>query len=260
MSTFEPTPSSSNTYSVKVYVVADVVGIPVTSKVAAPLNKPCMPAAPCVHPKVRIRGACIGAFVDDIRQGKCDAFYVRINKDLTINEKRKALAKSRKRWNSLKKANQVLTDSQLKLKIIRDQVMKLRRFGKWQDKWVLHPFPDSSEPEKAVCYLTDLGKYEEDHVAWLYNKASLHGIDRFFMQARRRISLLERSIATPSAAGRKWFGYSPYNPAIVIKMLDIFRVFYNFVETGKDCQSPAMKMGLAKGTISMEDILYYSRV
>jgi transposase-like protein len=204
-----------------------------------------------------IRAACIGAFVDEIRQSKCDAFYVRINKDLTVDERKKALAESRKKWNKLKKAYPELTDSQLKLHIIKDQMRKMRRIGKWQDKWVIHPFPDMSEPAKAVCYLTDMGQYDEDHIAWLYKKASLHGIDRFFMQARRRISLLERPISTPSAAGRRWFGYSPYNPVMVIKMLDIFRVFYNFVETGKDDQSPAMRLGLAKGHVSMEDIIYF---
>ena len=80
------------------------------------------------------------------------------------------------------------------------------------------------------------------------------------MQARRRISLLERPIDTPNSAGRRWFGYSPYNPAMVTKMLDIFRVFYNFVEVGKDKDTPAMRLGLAKGGVSMEDVIYYSRV
>ena len=46
---------------------------------------------------------------------------------------------------------------------------------------------------------------------------------------------------------------------MVIKMLDIFRVFYNYVEVGKDKETPAMRLGLAKGVVSMEDIIYYSR-
>ena len=52
-----------------------------------------------------------------------------------------------------------------------------------------HPFPNMGEPEKAMCYLTDIQEYDEEHLAWLYNKASLHAIDRF-MQFRRRLSLL----------------------------------------------------------------------
>ena len=129
--------------------------------------------------------------------------------------------------------------------------------GKWQDKWVKHPFPNMGEPEKAMCYLTDVQGYDEDHKAWLYNKASLHAIDRFFMQVRRRLSLLERPIATPSSAGRKWHGYSPYNPGVIIKMLEIFRVFYNFVEVGQDKETPAMRLGLARGKVDMEAIVHY---
>jgi len=27
-----------------------------------------------------------------------------------------------------------------------------------------------------MCYLTDIQGYDEDHLAWLYNKASIHAI------------------------------------------------------------------------------------
>ncbi len=37
----------------------------------------------------------------------------------------------------------------------------------------------------------------------------------------------------------------------------IFRVFYNFVEVGRNKQTPAMRLGLAKGKITVENIIYY---
>jgi hypothetical protein len=37
------------------------------------------------------------------------------------------------------------------------------------------------ESEKAMCHLTDIQGYDEDHLDWLYNKASLHALNRFFM-------------------------------------------------------------------------------
>lgn len=46
---------------------------------------------------------------------------------------------------------------------------------------------------------------------------------------------------------------------MVGKLLDIFRVFYNFVEVGKNKQTPAMRLGLAKGKLSVEDIIYYQQ-
>ncbi len=84
---------------------------------------------------------------------------------------------------------------------------------KWQDRWLDHPFPTLSEPEKSVAYLTDLGD-DDDHRAWLYNKASLQGGDSFFNPVRRRLSLLERPIH-----------YAPYDPGNVAKLLDIMRPF-----------------------------------
>ena len=49
----------------------------------------------------------------------------------------------------------------------------------------------------------------------------------------------------------------PYKLAMVGTLLDIFRVFYNFVEVGRNKQTPAMRMGLAKGKITIENIIYY---
>ncbi len=204
-----------------------------------------------------MRAACLSAFVDGIKEKNCDAFYVRINKYLTINEKRQAMAAVRKEWENAKRENPRLSDSKLKLLLIKRRMNNVMHFGKWQDKWIYHPFPSLSEPEKAICYLTDVQGYEEDHLAWLYNKASLHAIDRFFMQIRRRLSLLERPLATSSGAWRKWYGYSAYNPAMVIKMLDIFRVFYNYIEVGKDGKTPAMRLGLAKGKVDVQGIIYH---
>jgi len=113
------------------------------------------------------------------------------------------------------------------------------------------------ERTREVCYLTDYKDYEENHLAWLYNKASLRAIDAFFMQVRRRLSLLERPIATASNNRRVWHGYSAYNPRSMVKLLEMFRVFYNYVLVGMDKQTPAMRLGLAKGRVSIEDIVYF---
>ena len=77
------------------------------------------------------------------------------------------------------------------------------------------------------------------------------------MQIRRRISMLERAIGSSANLGRRWYGYAPYKPVMVGRLLDIFRVFYNYVEVGKNKQTPAMRLGLAKGPISIENIIYY---
>ena len=77
------------------------------------------------------------------------------------------------------------------------------------------------------------------------------------MQVRRRLSVLERPIASASKARRMWYGYGAYNPATIVKLLGIFRVFYNYCAAGKDGKTPAMRLGLAKGKVDLEDIIYF---
>jgi hypothetical protein len=43
--------------------------------------------------------------------------------------------------------------------------------------------------------------------------------------------------ATSNVAFECWFAYSPYGPVMVGKLLDIFLVFYNFVEVGRNRQT-----------------------
>jgi hypothetical protein len=203
------------------------------------------------------RAACLSAFSERIKEGRCDAFYVRINSEATIDKKRQILADNRRHMEAMKQQYPDLKDWQVKLLMIKEKMAQMVNIGTWQDRWVEHPFPNMGEPDKAMCYLTDIQGYDEDHLAWLYNKASLHAIDRFFMQVRRRLSLLERPISSSASPGRRWFGYGPYKPVIVGKLLGIFRVFYNFVEVGKNKQTPAMRLGLAKGKVTVEDIVYY---
>lgn len=165
---------------------------------------------------------------------------------------------SRAEFEVARQANPGLSDTEIENQLIRERIAHMASFGKWQDKWLIHPLPNMSEPERAACYLTDFGDYDADHLAQLYKKASLHAIDSFFMQVRRRLSILERPIGSASAAGRTWYGYSAYNPAMIVKMLGIFRVFYNFCLAGQDRKTPAMRLGLAKGKVALEDIIYFS--
>jgi hypothetical protein len=145
------------------------------------------------------RAACRSAFSERIKEGRCDAFYVRINSEATIDQKRQILANHRRHREATKQRYPDLKDWQIKLLMIKEKMARVVNIGRWQDRWVEHPFPNMGEPEKAMCYLTDIQGYDEDHLAWLYNKASLHAIDRFFMQVRRRLSLLERPISSSPA-------------------------------------------------------------
>jgi hypothetical protein len=232
-----------------------------------------------------IRAACFAAFHDDIRSWRCNAFYLKINKEMTINQKNVAMAHAQRdledfRGNS--KYYQDVSDNSLRALMFDNAISAGDYFlsTPYKDKWYLYPAPPKNEPEKAVSWLTDLGDrhYRSFHVALLMLRASLHGIDRFFMQVRRRISLLERPIKTSSSTGRTWYGYSPYNPAHVVKLLEIFRVYHNYVhatanvkrrilkkdekkrnpgEVQKTMITPAMRLRLVERKYEVADILAF---
>jgi hypothetical protein len=84
----------------------------------------------------------------------------------------------------------------------------------------------------------------------------MHALDRFFMQVRRRLSVLERPIFSPSS--NTWcHGYAVDNPTVDMRLLEIFRVTYNFVQVGENRKTPAMQIGLAPRPMTLEDIIAF---
>ena len=62
--------------------------------------------------------------------------------------------------------------------------------------------------------------------------------------------------------GRIWSAYQAYNPSILKKMLEIFRVHHNFTDLpsqGKkaDKKTPAMKLKLANAPLDLKEIIYF---
>ena len=209
-----------------------------------------------------IRSACHSAFLERILDKSCEAFYVRINKDLTIHKKQALKRQSEAALRIYVENNPHLAQLELedvRLFYLEEALRDRKAIGPWKDEWMIYPFPSMSEPEKAVCWLTDIGdrSYSDAEMASLFMKATLHPIDRFFMQARRRVSPLERSIFSSSSSGRIWNAYAPYRPEMAVWLLDIFRVFYNYVKVGNDKKTPAMRLGLARGPVAPKEIIYF---
>jgi hypothetical protein len=102
------------------------------------------------------RAACLSAFSERIKEGRCDAFYVRINAEATIDKKRQILADNRRHMEAMKQRYPDLKDWQVKLLMIKEKMAQVVNIGTWQDRWVEHPFPNMGEPDKAMCYLTDI--------------------------------------------------------------------------------------------------------
>jgi len=207
-----------------------------------------------------IRSACLSAFKDEVKDKKAEAFYVKIEKELTVDEKRRFKAQAKKRFDEIAEQNPSLSENDIKIEMLKEAITAVQEFGDWKDRWVHHPLPNMAEANKAMCWLTEHDDFDLTHKAWLYNKASLHAVDSFFMKVRRRVAMFERPIHSSSSAGRTWNGYGAYNPQMVVKLLEIFRVVHNYIDTKKEdgvVSTPATRLGLAQAPIDYKTILYY---
>lgn len=200
-----------------------------------------------------MRSASHWAFGKRILARTVDTFFVRIDKNMTIDEKGLAVAHATTRLLSARRRFPELSEAELRFELMKRNLKDFT--ARWQDRWTEHPFPDKSEPEKEICHLTDRPDFDPDFRAALHLYGSMHGIDRFFMIVRRRLSLLERPISTASSSGRVWHSGNPYRPQVVENLLTIIRVAYNFHWQGKDKMTPAMRLGLTDRPWGLEQIL-----
>ncbi len=208
-----------------------------------------------------IRSACLFAFYDEILEKKCDAFFVKINKTLNNHEKNISVQKSKKILRDFKETREeyaFMKDWDVAAELIKTYI-DFPKDTKWYKRWVTHTCPNMGEPEKELCWLTDLqdNSYDKTHLAYLYLKGSQRAVDNFFYRLREGVSLFARPTTSASNTGRKWYSNNAYNPAILMKVLDIYRVVYNYVEIGEDGKTPAMRLGLARAPLKYEDIIYY---
>jgi len=217
-------------------------------------------------PKVRlfldqdsgIRAAAISAFGQRIKERTADAFYVRVAKNANAYEKQNAVKAAHSAREAFMLSEGLMSERAAAIEMMKREIKRAVTFTRWDDRWAMHPWPIAAEPSKYVCWLTDHGDYDEDHTARLFLRATLHPIDRFFMQTRRRVSLAERSVVSSRNQRRMWSGYSAYSPAVLQRYLEICRTYYNYCLIGKDNKTPAMRLGLAKAPQTADAILRFA--
>ncbi|TOP56003.1 hypothetical protein, partial [Vibrio parahaemolyticus] len=145
-----------------------------------------------------------------------------------------------------------------------------------KSEWLVHPFPNTNrvlEVKPLVNVFADA-----NHSMWQpisgngVFEVSTKGVDNHFQSIRRRINMLERPV-TSATNYHRWNGYASYNPKWSVKLVEIFRVFMNYIHTdgirlekqGKSQDfilenetTPAKRLGLADKNFRMKDILEFS--
>ena len=205
------------------------------------------------------RAAFLCAFIDEVKRGDADAFFVRYTKYQSVDERRSIMFATKKLLKAYKLAlpEDFRGDEQEAARMMmRERIQEMRPLGKWQDEWIEHPLPTLNEPHKAMAWLTARKDIDENRKIDMYLNAGFARVDNVFMMSRRLFSALERPIGTSSGYSTIWHGYAPYNPQMLEKYLTIFRCVNNFVAVGDDGETPAMRLGFANQPLSYDDILW----
>lgn len=203
-----------------------------------------------------LRTAALVGFNERIRRGELEAFHVRSEKELTVDQRDQSLARSERALQQFMTKHPGLSRTDAAVLWLKEVITGVLKDGKNPTPWAQHPLCDRAEPGKCISLLTVRAQNDPALLAKAALTAGLKPIDRFFMSIRRRISLLERPISTPSNAQRTCHIYAPYNPAVACQLLNIFRVIYNYHLGGaQDKSTPAMRLGLLDRRISLAEII-----
>ncbi len=196
------------------------------------------------------------AFREQIAEGAAHGFLVRYDKDCPIDERDRLYEEAMRRMRAFARARSLegMDREELGFEMVR---ISLDAGGLPEHGWLRHPVPTKQEPNKEVRWITERPDMEVEDKVRLYLGASLGRVDNVFQLTRRFLSALERPFYTPSGGWNQvWYGYAPYNPDMVKKYLDIFRVVNNFMHTGTDGATPAMRLGFADHPLDYADVLW----
>ena len=209
-----------------------------------------------IDPDSGMGRAVLASFKQRVLDRTLQACLVKIQKDLTVSKKKLLLSEADNFWESAQKSHPDIKDVELLEMVIRQQLEnKDYQARAVSQRWIEHPLPSMNEPYRKVQLITHDDEGKSDKALWAIARASLRSIDRYFMSVRRRLSLFERPIHSSSSANRAWHGYQAYNPYTAVKMLEIFRVVYNYHLAGTSKLTPAQKLGVLDKALTLEGLL-----
>ena len=179
---------------------------------------------------------------------------------------------------SMKKKEKMREDARIVFENIKDGNQELKHLSEFEakcrlielnfdnpfvnkkQKWHYHPTPGAEEMGKRIWWITERNGVGIEDVSGDIITASNNGVDRFFQTCRRKLSFFERTnkkVALQKDKQKNWSQYGAYDPAMLVKLLEIMRVYYNFVKRKDIKQTPAQKLGIVKRGYDITDILYF---
>lgn len=200
--------------------------------------------------------AFLSAFSGRIRSGKADVVVVSFNKTLT-NDQRNGLVSDGKvaleRATGITREDWALLDRKTALELT-DEAIRKDLLGVPMGQSFMWPFHTKSEPYRQATILTDRSTMPPERRARLMRLATLRSVDSYFHKVRSNLRFASRPAHTPSNNMRAWDRHYLYKPETMVKIIEIYRFVHNWMGHHKSKESPAMKMGLAKGKIRESEL------
>ncbi|WP_156945892.1 hypothetical protein [Roseicyclus elongatus] len=198
----------------------------------------------------------ISAFAPRIKEGKADIAVVAFDKhksndqrNMIVNDGKIALELAsgigRSQWSTMPAEDAIK---------ITDHIISQMLVGHPLDAPFDWPFHTKAEPNRKVRILTDRPEMDPDRRARLMRLATLRSVDQYFHKVRSNLRFAARPGHTPSNNGRAWDRHYLYNPGTMVKIIEIYRFVHNWMGHHKTKETPAMKLGLAKGRIYAKDL------
>ena len=193
-----------------------------------------------------LREACLSIFKDSVRKKTSELFYIRSEKNLSVTQRRKKVKNSSNPFREYQNKHKGMSVREAELSLIKERMKEMAVIGHWKDHWLTHPISHMGEPGKVVSHLTNTGNLSDEILSEYYLDASLFPVKRFYDRLQNRVSVLsEDTTELPTA---KWNTYGAYKPSVLIKLIEIFRIYHNYILTDRYGETPAQRIGLSKKT------------
>lgn len=203
-------------------------------------------------------------FVDRIENNTLEAYALSFD----YHSKGKSLTEREELREMAQRDFDRIKDSQPELKYLSEFEAKCRLvelnfdnpYINNKQKWHYHPTPGAEEVGKRIWWITEREGVDISDISGDIIIANNYGVDRFFQTCRRKLSFFERTnkkVALQKDKQRNWSQYGAYDPAILVKLLEIMRVYYNFVKRKDIKDTPAQKLGIVKKGYDITDILHF---
>lgn len=198
------------------------------------------------------------AFREEIRGGRAMIAQVAFHKGFSNDERIKTVMVGRQQLaretgKTLAELTD-LTDEEYAALVDQQVATQLVGYAFGGRQWFDWPYHTKSEPLKKVQFLTDDTLLTYPKKARLVRLATLRSVDSYFHRVRSNLRFAARPGISHGSDGRSWDRYYLYRPELLAKVLEIYRFAHNWLGDRKTKETPAMRLGLARGKIYERDL------